>query len=173
MSEIDWDLAPKDATHGRATTVGFDFYKRLDGYWVYMNRSGRWETAIFINENAYVERPQAWACEAVPPVGTICEYKHVHEWQRVEVFAVKPNHNGSETALFTYENGTWCGCAEPSFFRPIRTQEQIAAEERETELNRMVATVSMLDKGWARKVCAGLYDAGYRKFEITDDSDPA
>lgn len=43
------------------------------------------------------------------------------------------------------------------------TPEQIAAEERENDLNRMVATVSMLDNGWARKVCAGLYDAGYRK----------
>src|SRR3990167_2919510 len=37
-----------------------------------------------------------WPQDDLPPVGTICEYKHVHEWQRVEVFAVKPNHNGSE-----------------------------------------------------------------------------
>lgn len=65
----------------------------------------------------------------MPPVGTVCEHKHVHEWQKVEVFAIKPNHNGRHTALFTYENGTWCGCAEPSFFRPIRTPEQIAADE--------------------------------------------
>ena len=130
---------------------------------------------LHLQQVGRITRVPSWvgSQDELPPAGTICEYKHVHEWQRVEVFAVKPNHNGSETALFTYENGTWCGCAEPSFFRPIRTPEQIAAEERETELNRMVATVSMLDKGWARKVCAGLYDAGYRKLEITDDSDPA
>jgi len=134
-------------------------------------------------ELVQIKSPEiAWTGEAVPPVGTICEYKHVHEWQRVEVFAVKPNHNGSETALFTYENGTWCGCAEPSFFRPIRTPEQIKADERLHQVRNALTAIHAGDQKFPNDLVRGniiaatveaMIDAGYRKFEITDDSDPA
>ena len=67
-----------------------------------------------------------WTGKGLPPAGTVCEHKRVHEWQKVEVFAVKPNYNGSHTALFTYESGCWAGCAEPSLFRPILTPELAA-----------------------------------------------
>ncbi|SFP92801.1 hypothetical protein SAMN03159489_02207 [Pseudomonas sp. NFPP07] len=110
---------------------------------------------------------QTWSGEGLPPVGTVCEHKRVHEWQKVEVFAVKPNYNGSHTALFTYENGCWAGCAEPSFFRPIRTPEQIAAEERKACIDRMVS-ILFEEKGDStgpleRGYCEALYNAGYRK----------
>ena len=50
-------------------------------------------------------------------------------------------------------------------YRPFRTPEQIAAEEREKALDAMVATSPLLDKGWSRLVCKALYDAGYRRVE--------
>jgi hypothetical protein len=115
--------------------------------------------------------PQAWTGVGLPPVSTVCEYRRAHEWQKVEVFAVKPNYNGSHTALFTYENGCWACCAEPSFFRPIRTPEQIAAEEREKAIEDLYFTINWSEsrETWpiiskARKAdYAKAVDAGYRK----------
>lgn len=109
--------------------------------------------------------PKEWTGEGLPPVGTVCEMQNaIGIWREVEIFA---HFKGN---VFGWDGGELINyfSNDPHEFRPIRTPEQIAAEERETELNRMVATVSMLDKGWARKVCAGLYDAGYRKFEIVE-----
>lgn len=102
--------------------------------------------------------PPAWTGEGLPPAGTVCEHKRVHEWQKVEVFAVKPNYNGSHTALFTYENGCWAGCAEPSSFRPLRTPEQIAEEERAIAIDDLMRT-TCINHGEATRI----YDAGYRK----------
>jgi hypothetical protein len=168
------------------THADIAYLKREGGVLSYMGQDGQWI------ESSWQDNPMddpriicleiaAWTGEIVPPVGIICEYRRVHEWQRVEVFAVKPNHNGSETALFTYENGTWCGCAEPFFFRPIRTPEQIAAEVRDREIADLYFTINWNEgrETWpiissGRKAdYAKAIDAGYRKFEITDDSDPA
>ena len=56
---IDWSKAPEDATHGRVTTVGVDFYKRILGEWVYMNRLLQWERAYGTSESNCEERPIA------------------------------------------------------------------------------------------------------------------
>lgn len=101
-----------------------------------------------------------WNGEGLPPVGT---HVVVHDdgslvYGQGESGEVLAHVDGCAVIRMSYG----LGCFLP---RCIRTPEQIAAEERENELNRMVATVSMLDKGWARKVCAALYDANYRKQE--------
>lgn len=95
--------------------------------------------------------------DGLPPVGTVCEHKRVHEWQQIEVFAVKPNYNGSNTALFTYGNGCWGGCAEPSFFRAIPGPAQL----RETAIREimdaagidcLVTATRLVDAGFKREV---------------------
>lgn len=99
-----------------------------------------------------------WNGDGLPPIGM---HVVVHDdgslvYGRGESGEVIAHVDGCAVIRMSYG----LGCFMP---RCLRTPEQIATEERENELNRMVATVSMLDKGWARKVCAGLYDAGYRK----------
>lgn len=78
--------------------------------------------------------------DGLPPVGTVCEVEH-NEWRRCEVFAHKVNSQGTIDALFSYEraDGTkdWNWCSKASKFRPIRTHEQIAAEEREKAISEM------------------------------------
>ena len=118
----------------------------------------QWQAAV---DALKAESAPAWTGEGLPPAGTVCEYKHVSEWQKVDVFAVKPNYNGSHTALFTYENGTWCGCAEPSFFRHIRTPERIAAEEREKAADAM-SQATRGAKDWM-EAFRMLHDAGFAK----------
>lgn len=169
--KIDWDNAPEGTEAAHPGNEGFypAWYRRDTAglveqicpeigvkTWTWMG--GRKEFP-----NGHVLRSasdkQAWAGEGLPPAGTVCEHKRVHEWQIVEVFAVKPNYNGSHTALFTYENGCWAGCAEPSLFRPIRTTEQISAEERQAAIKEMIGHIG----GSRRCEAEVLYDAGYRK----------
>lgn len=113
------------------------------------------------------KRPTTWSGNGLPQPGTSCEYRGPNGWEVVEAFAVKPNHNGSLSVLFTRQDGTWLACAEPSYFRPIRTPEQIAAEEREDAIlaiaeviGHQVGVVTFLTP---RETAEKLYDAGYRK----------
>jgi hypothetical protein len=98
-----------------------------------------------------------WNGEGLPPVGVDCEYFDGGEWMRCEVVA----HRNNAAVVLS-------DCYEPAFvsqqeLRPFRTPDQVAAEEREKAIAEMVSTSPMLDKGWARKVCTALFDAGYRK----------
>lgn len=106
---------------------------------------------------------EPWNGEGLPPVGTVCEYERGRQWVKVEVFAVKPNCNGSSSALFTYEDGSWNACANLSNFRPIRTPEQIAAEERKAAVNELRS--DMEDEGVFidQRMAEIIHDAGYRK----------
>lgn len=98
-----------------------------------------------------------WDGEGLPPVGVDCEYFDGGEWMRCEVVA----HRNNAAVVLS-------DCYEPAFvsqqeLRPFRTPDQVAAEEREKAIAEMVSTSPMLDKGWARKVCTALFEAGYRK----------
>lgn len=98
-----------------------------------------------------------WNGEGLPPVGVDCEYFDGGEWMRCEVVA----HRNNAAVVLS-------DCYEPAFvsqqeLRPFRTPDQVAAEEREKAIAEMVSTSPMLDKGWARKVCTALFEAGYRK----------
>ena len=108
-----------------------------------------------------------WDGRGLPPVGAVCEWKEKtgFSWVQATVLFITE----SSVVMQRSDGFEWQMLTKRTVFRPILTPEQIAAEEREKELNKMVATVSMLDKSWARKVCAGLYDAGYRKFEIVEE----
>lgn len=128
----------------------------------------------------------AWVGVGLPPIGTKCEiFCHApheywaHHVGEVEIVAHSRDENAEPTAVYRVhkkEFGVEYHALHGAMFRPIRTAAQIAAEKREAEVrekevNKMVATSSMLDKGWARKVCYSLYDAGYRKLEIVDENE--
>lgn len=166
---IDWSKAPEGTTH--VNQFNDVWIKSLGGnsgqYQAWLR--GHWEMGFGCMSQSYIQRPpqqiDTWNSDSLPPVGKVCEYKRAHEWQKVEVFAVKPNNNGSQTALFTYENGCWAGCAEPSLFRPIRTAEQIAADKRDEEVIEMMALNpdENPNRSLSKWLCEALYDAGYRK----------
>lgn len=178
--KIDWDLAPEWAiAHAlfafgseiSEVWVGEDKWQRLtqDKSFPYGGGGGDAHHNPTRKQFKYETLRPEWVDGELPPVGTVCEYNNYEphpvdvelKWSRVEIVA-RHTQGLDDFAVFASVSG-YHGSRVPKRFRPIRTPEQIAAEEREKELNRMVATVSMLDKGWARKVCAGLYDNGYRK----------
>ena len=148
---------PDRATHW--WTVGHYAMKSSPGFAIWQDGEWLWIGDEF--EGSMLElvtkptKPWSGPEDGLPPTGTVCEHKRVHEWQQIEVFAVKPNYNGSNTALFTYGNGCWGGCAEPSFFRAIPSPAQL----RETAIRELM-DIAQVD---CRVTAARLVDAGFKR----------
>lgn len=94
-------------------------------------------------------RPAPWTGEGLPPVGTVCEmhrsdYVDV-DWQRIEFLCA-----GSKKAFFRDGEGhEWSRPLGDLKFRPIRTPEQIAAEEHRAKY--MPQLIQLWDADTARE----------------------
>lgn len=184
MSKIDWSKAPEWATH--ATPKGHNYYA---AFWriVQGTATDAWVVlpdgdfdhvllpALFERDRKeLVERPSspAWDGEGLPPVGTVCEAAIPHTsgpdnersfiWIEGHVIAYH-ELNGETYAWFAEDDGFY----PPNVldFRPIRTPEQIAAEEREKAIDEMHVMIDSDRAKHFRLLCEALYDAGYRKTE--------
>jgi hypothetical protein len=117
-------------------------------------------------------RHAAWNGQGLPPVGVACEYMrgglpHIsQDWEKVIPLAF-----GSKLAFLRYA-ATGNEFTEKVYrcdFRPIRTQAQIASEERREAISEMVE----LTRGahhW-REAFTMLHDAGYRKQPTKQDGE--
>lgn len=175
MSEIDWSKSPEDATHARVDDLKHPFRKKdKDGCWyAWVDESDRW-VVIGVNNSGlfkYIPRPETeedtWSGEGPPPVGTVCRLKSLEG----------PLGEGSwGTAEILYSNKqaiVWRWQGHPVFefganfgdvkCEPIPTPEQIAAEEREREIEELVEYLRSVPWDTARLVAQHLHDAGYRK----------
>lgn len=108
------------------------------------------------------ERAVEWDGVGFPPVGkSVCEYLGARQfdlWTVVDVIAVWGE--GNNTTVFVDYGDGWRAEKDPCRFRPVRTQEQIAAEEREKAIEEIRKdTDYILDEICASAVLA----AGYRK----------
>lgn len=105
-----------------------------------------------------------WNGEGLPPVGAFCGYQYVHHggaWYEGEILYVSDEY----TIIKGHQVGEQHYYTRNLEFRPIRTPEQIAAEEREKAAYIMMVDAGVDDKEWSRQLCLALYDAGYRKQE--------
>lgn len=83
-----------------------------------------------------IPRQPVWSGDGLPPVGTTCEAWHNGSAQGV----VEARYAGDFMVLWNVERKhEQCSAAKDYWFRPIRTPEQIATEERETAVAAMVA----------------------------------
>ncbi|QXZ11698.1 hypothetical protein KVQ82_16530 [Pseudomonas sp. AO-1] len=117
-----------------------------------------WDEAIALLNAA----PEPWNGEGLPPVGAEIEAmmrRNMHDdyaWHRAKVVHGALPHSPGEVLVFGLET------TSPSWvdeFRPIRTPEQIAAEERDTAVQEM-REIAGSKNAWPFEQ---LYDAGYRK----------
>ena len=121
----------------------------------------QWQAAVdALNAPKVVE----WDGEGMPPVGSAsCEYLGAHkydEWTVVNIFA----HYG-HTVFVDFGDG-WRAEDDSSRFRPIRTAEQVAAEEREkAAIDLAFVMTGHMDRSKDCYKALGqlIYDAGYRK----------
>lgn len=164
---IDWSKAPEGATHWDASPDRTGSFMKVgeDGvyFWPPTSDTPSWCHWLSEPDEHFIPRPMPWNGEGLPPVGVTCEYSpHEGKWEPVTVFARKPNVNGSESALFDRAD-SWGACANAGSFRPIRTPEQIAAEERKAAVNELRS--DMEDEGVFidQRMAEIIHDAGYRK----------
>lgn len=169
MNEIDWSKAPEGTTHYVVGSI-HPFEKRVGDDWFYYV-GGRWESIhtkgdgrISSSSIPVVPRPTtpSWSGGGLPPVGVVCEAKWGRSgWSRCVVFAHKPNANSGVDVLVDVD-GDWTFFDKPSMFRPVRTPEQIEADEREAAIDAMFARFGGVG-GLTRKQCAWVIVEGYRK----------
>lgn len=119
-----------------------------------------------------VQEP-AWTGTGLPPVGTVCEVDYCEKWCRCEVIAHFQQRKGI-VAAFTVNLGDGVKALDAfgaEYFRPIRTPEQIAAEEREKQLEAMEEVAARAWRSVApgedmiSVIVAALHSDGYRKTE--------
>jgi len=180
--DIDWSKAPEGFPLWLEGTN--EFHKRYNGWYrdcgqVFLGSSGgQWRAqreGQFFNVHRKPE-PVAWNGEGLPPAGTVCEvvspgYKNSRfdrfvgnqvtivahdqiEGDPVAVFRMSLNGKAYEQdyhALFD------------KCFRPIRTAEQIAAEERKRGIEELLNVFNSNFEGHVLDGLSAIYDAGYRK----------
>lgn len=163
---IDWSKAPEGATH---FVIGDDInpWRKIKDTVAYEHYQGAgWLRVNSFNEgympDYYVPIPQeTWDGQGLPPVGTVCEYRFMAwtEYRRCEIRYI------SDGSLVVYDDGQERFYRTlDTLFRPIRTPEQITAEEREKAISEMLGAFN--DFPWPstlKRFCKVLYDAGYRK----------
>lgn len=181
MKEIDWSKAPEGATHfdtrGNCCSIGFMKPGVRRGEWEYFGMDGHWilyGPACSKLKAAMVARPEIheWNGEGLPPAGTVCEFKAGHSqfpelsWTEVRINS-HDSQGGRDFAVFASMSG-YGGCSDPADFRPIRTPEQIAAEEREQAIQQLAEGLHVA-RGFRSPlehtliVAEWLHDNGYRK----------
>ena len=106
-----------------------------------------------------------WNGEGLPPIGTVCEWKEKTGFQWV---AAKVLFITEKSVVLQRSDGfEWQMVTARAVFRPIRTAEQIAAEERKKEILQMIDVFGTDTAIWGldavREICGHLWAAGYRK----------
>jgi len=134
-------------------------YTHADDWFTSIVTRAQWQAAV---DALKADEQPAFIREGLPNIGTTCEgrVKNGGDWR---TYTVK--------AMSTEYLIVWCeeDLAETPIrhsyweFRPIRTAEQIAAEERSKAISTMVDACSNPEWVTTYETCAAIYDAGYRK----------
>ena len=176
MSEqIDWSKAPEGATHYLAENKKHGWfacwYKYGSNEWLCMSDSNRhgWiadNDDVELFEPMLIKRPTtpSWSGEGLPPVGAVCEMKYCGEWEKTEILCIGVKHVFIRQIAVTGEAFECSLNLSACQFRPIRTPEQIAADEREAAIKEIASVINIancMDCG--THTATALYDAGYRK----------
>jgi hypothetical protein len=121
-----------------------------------------------------IEMPKTWTGEGLPPVGTVCELRGTlgqqllseeFTWTEVEIIA-HTDFGGEPVAVGRDKAKATLGWGIVRAFRPIRTPEQIEAEEREKAILSMIEDSGFTaDDGLVWPTVEALYNAGYRKVQ--------
>lgn len=170
MKDIDWSKAPEGYPvwiEDLAPDTGFDGsgWHRDDGD-RYTDEDGEYWTKP--EEGIYRVHSQApqWNSTGLPPVGAVCEvslpYCNPEEWREITLRYVSTEYvvatiDGSE---YAYSRAEFDNLYDT--FRPIRTPEQITAEERDAGIEALFTAGNKRDVPAAYSDWAWMYDHGCR-----------
>ena len=174
---IDWNKHP-EATH--FDPVDQNFLRELDHALLLFNINKGWMVPLYTQYGVTIEdcnrplikRPE-WDGEGLPSVGAICEIRS-HKLNDFSPATIKfASHNVivwdwvDEPVL----NGLCTAYVHAIEIRPLRTAEQIAADERAEAIKAMIedsqpdysAGELLNSSEYVECAISALYDAGYRK----------
>lgn len=172
---IDWSKAPNGFDFcliGKSRSGHAKFYiGEADRY---VSQSGSFVAYVDAGEFDIFHRPaERWDGNGYPSIGTFCEYQCEEDgiWRGCEIVA---RRNGAWVIL---DNEYDTDFVTLESLRPIRTQEQIAAEEREREADLAISTLNLRQfcpgsiavQNAVRHVVGEMIRAGYRKAKNTED----
>lgn len=191
MIEIDWSKAPEGATH-YFSNAGSGKWRDLSGvYWRWWSEEDlEWKSGHGCRSDRLLDREDLginarpgyskWKGEGLPPVGTLCEYEasrlgNKPVWYSVSVKYVSDQTivlactdvpDGGERKNIGVELSIMVGVNTDGKFRPIRTPEQVSADERDSAVREM-ADIAHKATGFGQNLAdhEALYDAGYRRQE--------
>ncbi|MCV0161016.1 hypothetical protein KUC47_13595 [Pseudomonas aeruginosa] len=162
---IDWSKAPEGAN--KAGFTGPDNYLQfyripgMFGDYDYWSDGRGWLGSNFPTcANQLFERPAKveWDGKGLPPVGAKCLTDRNDFLREVTILC----HGKTRTFVFDHvSQEEICLVLKDRVFLPIRTPEQIAAEEREKAIEEMCFAEETLTVKQAK----ALYEAGYRRQE--------
>ncbi|HBO2375072.1 hypothetical protein I5L81_11685 [Pseudomonas aeruginosa] len=177
---IDWNTAPEGATHWepRGIVFGEGWMKKAGNEWSYWLEgsevwAGVWADCFVSAEReaTFEARPQeAWDGQGLPPVGIEAEV--IWDGADIAYFRAKILAHDEDRVVFRWcegeSKGQYGSYAVLKFgslpaFRPLRTPEQIAAEEREKAVGDMAMSIQGVP--YQYPTLYALYDAGYRRQE--------
>lgn len=174
-----FENAPDGCTHYVVGSMA-PYEKRDGDQWYYWSPGRREWAGIFQRGDArLLEGPFAivsrelsapqWNGEGLPPVGVVCEFspRLVGTWNKAKILYIGQRYvivdeDGVDTSEQCYFVGT-------SKFRPIRTPEQIAAQERESAVAKMKECFDSISDDlmptsnkYLETLFGALHDAGLR-----------
>lgn len=138
-TQLDWRTLPKPkgTTHVNPNCKHYpDWYQVHETVLVWERDRAIWVQSImsadFLLENLVPidQGQQAWNGEGLPPVGIECEHQGTADnmdWLPVKIIA---HTEVRDRVVAVFQYGDTVTYSDARYFRPIRTPEQIAAEER-------------------------------------------
>jgi hypothetical protein len=167
---IDWSKAPEATTGAmqadfKHSEGGFGHVEFLPSHRCrneYAEGPGAW---------IYHEKPKPWDGEGLPPVGTVCEVPDGPDYRPATIIA-----HYKEMAVFAFDDEDGHPYVEtclPLECRPVRTAEQIAADERLHQVRNALSAIhagQLFPNDFVRgnivaATVEAMIDAGYRKQE--------
>lgn len=163
MSEIDcseakpgYDIHINWGDHSYFYQIIGDRYVRENGFYAVISEVKEIERAVV------TVRPSAWSGDGLPPVGTVCEASAygVRNWFECKVVI----HHPKEPGVAGVHDLVGDALLWVDTLRPIRTPEQIAAEERNKAIRAIELHILRAQERYLSVVQTAqrIYDAGFQ-----------
>lgn len=131
---IDWSKAPVGTTGAMVAEFNGATVRRGDVEWIPSSSTKKDCYSVGRGSWVYHEAPPKWNGEGLPPVGTVCEFTTNDglNWRHCSILF-------ADSAVVLLSGYLLLKLEDPDVrFRPIRTAEQIAADERKDGIDAII-----------------------------------
>ncbi|AVI85634.1 hypothetical protein YA0016_08405 [Pseudomonas syringae] len=146
---------------------GFRKYEKgcwwfFEGHWRHVD----WKMGDLIpvfEHPLYAAQPATWSGEGLPPVGTVCEVAAPIHWHSTKVRVLC--HDEGDAVCRVLE-GDMIGDLKQlmaSELRPIRTAEQIEADQKKQEVQELIIILGSVESAAYKDIAIAIQQANFRK----------